>query len=119
HAIEAGAIDAGAAFPVLGEVIAGRKPGRVSDAQCLICDLTGTGVQDTAIAGLAVARGRLGRGRGFGLSGGHPKLSWTGRSPSKHNGSEGSTYRVTPDVSENLQAAGRQRAPNIRRLRIQ
>ena len=58
HAIEAGAIEAGAVFPELGEVIAGRKPGRSSDAQCLICDLTGTGVQDTAIAALAVTRAK-------------------------------------------------------------
>src|SRR3546814_8519374 len=44
--------------PELGEVIAGKQPGRTSDAQCLICDLTGTGVQDTAIAALAVARAK-------------------------------------------------------------
>ena len=58
HAIEAGVVDAHAAFPELGEVIAGLKPGRVSDDHCVICDLTGTGVQDTAIAALAVARAR-------------------------------------------------------------
>ncbi len=58
HTIEAGAVDAHAAFPELGEVIAGQKPGRGDDAQCVICDLTGTGVQDTAIATLAVARAR-------------------------------------------------------------
>ena len=58
HAIEAGKVDAHAAFPELGEVIAGEKPGRESDAQCILCDLTGTGVQDTAIATLAVARAR-------------------------------------------------------------
>jgi ornithine cyclodeaminase len=58
HAIEAGTVDAHAAFPELGEVIAGQKPGRTDAAQCIICDLTGTGVQDTAIAALAVARAR-------------------------------------------------------------
>src|SRR3546814_48403 len=58
HAIEAGTIEAAATFPELGEVIAGKQPGRTSDAQCLICDLTGTGVQDTAIAALAVARAK-------------------------------------------------------------
>ncbi|HMA15463.1 MAG TPA: ornithine cyclodeaminase family protein, partial [Kiloniellaceae bacterium] len=56
HAVEAGVVGAVDAFPELGEVIAGQKPGRESDAQCLICDLTGTGVQDTAIADLAVTR---------------------------------------------------------------
>src|SRR3546814_18789054 len=50
HAIEAGTIEAAATFPALGEVIAGKQPGRTSDAQCLICDLPGTAVQDTAIA---------------------------------------------------------------------
>ncbi|WP_343115894.1 cyclodeaminase [Ostreiculturibacter nitratireducens] len=34
----------------LGEVIIGRKPGRKSPEDITICDLTGTGVQDTAIA---------------------------------------------------------------------
>jgi len=58
HAIEAGAVDAQASFPELGEVIAGQKPGRRSDDHCLLCDLTGTGVQDTAIAALAVERAR-------------------------------------------------------------
>src|SRR3546814_18431812 len=56
HAIEAGTIEAAATFPELGEVIAGKKPGRTSDAQCLNCDITGTGVKDTAITELAVAR---------------------------------------------------------------
>ncbi|MPZ12457.1 MAG: cyclodeaminase [Kiloniellaceae bacterium] len=58
HAIEAGTVEADAAFAELGEVIAGKKPGRTSDDHCVICDLTGTGVQDTAIAALAVARAR-------------------------------------------------------------
>jgi len=34
----------------LGEVIAGRRPGRTSAQAITICDLTGTGAQDTAIA---------------------------------------------------------------------
>ena len=34
----------------LGEVCAGSKPGRASEDQVTVCDLTGTGVQDTAIA---------------------------------------------------------------------
>ena len=36
--------------PELGEVISGRKPGRQSERDITICDLTGTGAQDTAIA---------------------------------------------------------------------
>lgn len=48
----------GGAPPELGEIVAGRRPGRVSDDQITICDLTGTGAQDTAIANYAVEAGR-------------------------------------------------------------
>ena len=34
----------------LGDVLAGRRQGRANDDQVTICDLTGTGVQDTVIA---------------------------------------------------------------------
>jgi ectoine utilization protein EutC len=34
----------------LAEIVAGDKPGRQSEEEVTICDLTGTGVQDTAIA---------------------------------------------------------------------
>lgn len=48
----------------LGEVITGLAPGRVGDDDITICDLTGTGAQDTAIAGLTVERARrMGVGR--------------------------------------------------------
>jgi ornithine cyclodeaminase len=40
----------------LGEVIAGHAPGRTSPDDVTVCDLTGTGAQDTAIATLAVQR---------------------------------------------------------------
>ncbi|MCP4328242.1 MAG: cyclodeaminase [Alphaproteobacteria bacterium] len=56
HAIEAGVVAADEAFPELGQVIAGQVGGRSSDAEITICDLTGTGVQDTAIATFALAR---------------------------------------------------------------
>ncbi|MCB1337147.1 MAG: cyclodeaminase [Maritimibacter sp.] len=36
--------------PELGEIVSGAHPGRTSPAQITICDLTGTGAQDTAIA---------------------------------------------------------------------
>ena len=42
----------------LGEVIAGVKPGRRSEQDITICDLTGTGAQDTAIATYALAAAR-------------------------------------------------------------
>jgi ectoine utilization protein EutC len=44
----------------LGELCAGVRPGRASEDEITVCDLTGTGVQDTAIAAHAfnVARAR-------------------------------------------------------------
>jgi len=53
-AIAAGTVPA--KFDELGEICAGTKPGRTSDDAVTICDLTGTGVQDTAIATHAHAR---------------------------------------------------------------
>lgn len=44
--------------PELGEIVSGAKPGRTSDSQVTICDLTGTGAQDTAIATFAVEAAR-------------------------------------------------------------
>ncbi|AOJ96723.1 cyclodeaminase [Burkholderia multivorans] len=58
HAIAAGAVAADAVFPELGEVIAGRCAGRTHRDEITICDLTGTGAQDTAIAVLALQRAR-------------------------------------------------------------
>jgi ectoine utilization protein EutC len=49
RAARAGGFLNGVAPPELGEIIAGRR-GRTSDQEITICDLTGTGVQDTAIA---------------------------------------------------------------------
>ena len=47
----------------LGELTLGRAPGRQSAEEITVCDLTGTGVQDTAIASLALTRARdLGAG---------------------------------------------------------
>jgi ornithine cyclodeaminase len=56
HAIAAGAVAAGVSFPELGEVLAGTNMGRLNEKQITIADLTGTGIQDTAIASLAFAR---------------------------------------------------------------
>jgi ornithine cyclodeaminase len=50
HAIAAGRIAADAEFAELGAVIAGLAPGRRGPAEITLADLTGTGVQDTAIA---------------------------------------------------------------------
>jgi len=56
HAIDAGVVTADATFPELGQVIAGSATGRTNATQITVCDLTGTGVQDTAIATLARSR---------------------------------------------------------------
>ncbi len=55
-AIAAGLIPAERDFAELGQVIAGAAPGRSSVEEITIADLTGTGVQDTAIATLALRR---------------------------------------------------------------
>lgn len=56
HAIAAGLVAADRAFSELGEIVCGRLSGRVDPNALTFCDLTGTGVQDTAIATLANAR---------------------------------------------------------------
>ena len=55
-AIAAGVIAADAVFPELGDIVAGQAPGRPSEEAITIADLTGTGVQDTAIATFARQR---------------------------------------------------------------
>ncbi|MTI45096.1 ornithine cyclodeaminase [Roseibium hamelinense] len=55
-ALAAGVVAPDAAFPELGEIIAMGKSGRQSNDEITVCDLTGTGVQDTAIATLARSR---------------------------------------------------------------
>ncbi|WP_454702820.1 ectoine utilization protein EutC [Agrobacterium burrii] len=58
HAIAAGLVMPDQQFPELGAIIAGKKQGRVGRDQITFADLTGTGVQDTAIANLAFTRAR-------------------------------------------------------------
>ncbi|UCI18828.1 ectoine utilization protein EutC [Mesorhizobium sp. B2-1-8] len=53
HAIAAGVMPAETDVTELGQIIAGAKHGRRSTSDITIVDLTGTGVQDTAIATLA------------------------------------------------------------------
>lgn len=54
HALDAGVLRADRVHGELGEIVAGLKPGRTSDAQITIADLTGVGFQDTAIASRAM-----------------------------------------------------------------
>ena len=55
-ALEARVFGPDRAFSDLGEIVSGIVQGRASDTDITIADLTGTGVQDTAIATLARQR---------------------------------------------------------------
>jgi alanine dehydrogenase len=50
HAIAAGAMTRDAVRAELGEVVAGRKPGRLHDDEIIVFDSTGTALQDVAAA---------------------------------------------------------------------
>ena len=56
HAIASQLVSATAEFAELGQVIAQQRPGRREREDITLCDLTGTGIQDTAIATLALQR---------------------------------------------------------------
>lgn len=55
HALAAGLVRADQAVE-LGEIVAGRAPGRRTDAELTVCDLTGVGVQDVAAAMLVLEK---------------------------------------------------------------
>jgi ornithine cyclodeaminase len=59
HSIDAGLVGEEAAFTELGEIVAGLKTGRGDPNAITVADLTGTGIQDTAIANLARDRARF------------------------------------------------------------
>ena len=63
HAVAEGAIDAGRVHAELGAIAAGLRPGRITDSQITVADLTGVGVQDAAMADL-VATAALAAGLG-------------------------------------------------------
>ncbi|HEV8383344.1 MAG TPA: hypothetical protein VGQ11_00630, partial [Candidatus Acidoferrales bacterium] len=50
HALEAGSVAREDVYAELGEIVAGRKPGRTSPAEIAIFDSTGTALQDVAAA---------------------------------------------------------------------
>jgi ornithine cyclodeaminase len=56
HAVEKGAIAKEKIYAELGEITAGLKPGRTSEEEIIVCDLTGVGVQDVAAASLVLGR---------------------------------------------------------------
>lgn len=64
HGLADGVIDENSDIRELGEITSGCKSGRTGEEQITICDLTGTGAQDTAIAVLALKKAvALGLGR--------------------------------------------------------
>jgi alanine dehydrogenase len=63
HALAAGVMTCADVRAELGEVIAGRKPGRTSDDEIIVFDSTGTALQDVAAAALVYERAVVG-GRG-------------------------------------------------------
>ncbi len=64
-ALKAGLLSESDPVDELGELTAGVKPGRTSADEITVCDLTGVGIQDTAIALLAY---RKARAAGLGLT---------------------------------------------------
>lgn len=63
HAVEEGVLAKQDVYAELGEIAAGMKPGRQSDEEITIADLTGVGVQDAAVANV-VADAAIHRGLG-------------------------------------------------------
>jgi ornithine cyclodeaminase len=66
HALDAGLFRADRVHAELGEIVAGRAPGRTRADQITIADLTGVGFQDTAIASCALAQLGPAGARGIG-----------------------------------------------------
>jgi len=58
HAVASGAISESRIDCELGEITAGKRPGRRSDSEITVCDLTGVGVQDVAAAAVVLTRAR-------------------------------------------------------------
>jgi ornithine cyclodeaminase len=58
HAVASGTIPKDKIYAEFGEITAGLKPGRTSDEEIIVCDLTGVGVQDVAAASLVMERAK-------------------------------------------------------------
>jgi ornithine cyclodeaminase/alanine dehydrogenase-like protein (mu-crystallin family) len=59
HALTAGVLTIDDITGELGDIVIGRVAGRTSEDQVIVCDLTGVGVQDAAIASLVLEKARL------------------------------------------------------------
>ena len=70
HAIEAGAVKRSDVYAELGEIVAGRRPGRTSAEETFIFDSTGTALQDVAAAAVVYEKAvRAGVGVRLNLTG--------------------------------------------------
>jgi len=58
HAVASGTIPESKVACELGDITAGKHPGRRSDSEITVCDLTGVGVQDVAAAAVVLSRAR-------------------------------------------------------------
>jgi alanine dehydrogenase len=58
HAIRQGLLGPGEVYAELGEILAGRRPGRVTPEEIIIFDSTGTALQDVAAAAVIYERAR-------------------------------------------------------------
>ncbi len=67
HALEAGVVTRDDVDAQLGDLVTGAHPGRTDDEQVTVADLTGVGVQDAAVASLAL-QGATAAGLGRELS---------------------------------------------------
>jgi ornithine cyclodeaminase/alanine dehydrogenase-like protein (mu-crystallin family) len=67
HALEAGAVSRSDVYAELGEIVAGRKPGRESESEITIFDSTGMALQDVAAAAAVYEKARR-QGAGVRLS---------------------------------------------------
>lgn len=56
HALDAGLLSVADVYAELGEIAAGLKQGRTCDDEITVADLTGLGIQDTAVAGRVMKR---------------------------------------------------------------
>ncbi|NVK34098.1 MAG: cyclodeaminase [Rhodobacteraceae bacterium] len=64
-ALQSGALQSKAHVQELGDIIRAPEKGRLNEEQITVCDLTGTGIQDTAIATVAL---QLAREQGIGTT---------------------------------------------------
>src|SRR5262249_57877795 len=63
HAIDAGLVKADDAYAELGEIVAGKKPGRSSPDEIIVFDSTGMALQDVIVAAAVYEKG-LSKGLG-------------------------------------------------------